>query len=73
MDISEIRKRKKEARLTNAEIAQLSGVPISTVNKIFCGATDNPKYRTYRAIETVLLEQTGALPKCPEEEMKKCI
>lgn len=50
MDIAEMRKRKKEAGLTNAQIAELSGVPFSTVNKVFSGATDNPRYRTYLAI-----------------------
>lgn len=54
MDIAELRKRKKEAGLTNARIAELSGVPFSTVNKVFSGATDNPRYRTYLAIESVL-------------------
>lgn len=54
MDIAEMRKRKKEAGLTNAQIAELSGVPFSTVNKVFSGATDNPRYRTYLAIEAVL-------------------
>lgn len=54
MDIAEMRKRKKEAGLTNARIAELSGVPFSTVNKVFSGATDNPRYRTYLAIEAVL-------------------
>lgn len=56
MDIEELRQRKKEAGLTNARIAQLSGIPFSTVNKVFSGATDNPRYRTYLAIEAVLRE-----------------
>ena len=54
MDLAEMRQRKKEAGLTNARIAELSGVPFSTVNKVFSGATDNPRYRTYLAIEAVL-------------------
>lgn len=56
MDIEELKRRKKRAGLTNAQIAELSGVPFSTVNKVFSGATDNPRYRTYLAIETVLAE-----------------
>ena len=54
MDISDLKKLKKEAGLTNAEIAELSGIPVSTVNKIFSGATKNPRYATLLAIEQVL-------------------
>lgn len=56
MDIEELKKRKKKTGLTNAQIAELSGVPFSTVNKVFSGATDNPRYRTYLAIEAVLTD-----------------
>lgn len=56
MDMAEMKQRKKEAGLTNARIAELSGVPFSTVNKVFSGATGNPRYRTYLAIEAVLRE-----------------
>lgn len=54
MDISDLKKKKKEAGMTNHEIAVLSGIPISTVNKIFSGATKNPRYGTLLAIEQVL-------------------
>lgn len=54
MDISDLKNLKKEAHLTNSEIAELSGIPVSTVNKIFSGATLNPRYATLLAIEQVL-------------------
>ena len=54
MDISDLKRMKKEAGLTNADIAGLSGIPVSTVNKIFSGATKNPRYATLLAIEQVL-------------------
>ena len=54
MDISDLKRMKKEAGLTNADIAGLSGIPASTVNKIFSGATKNPRYATLLAIEQVL-------------------
>ena len=54
MDIQVLRKMKKEAGITNGEIAELSGIPVSTVNKIFSGATKNPRYATLLAIEQVL-------------------
>ena len=54
MDIKDLKRLKREAGLTNAEISDLSSVPISTVNKIFSGATENPRYATLLAIEDVL-------------------
>lgn len=54
MDIFALKNMKKEAGLINSEIAELSGIPLSTVNKIFSGATKNPRYATLLAIEQVL-------------------
>lgn len=54
MDISELKNMKKQSSLTNQEIADLSGIPVSTINKIFSGATQNPRYATLLAIEQVL-------------------
>lgn len=54
MDVSDLKKMKSNSKLTNAEIAELSGIPVSTVNKIFSGATQNPRYATLLAIEQVL-------------------
>lgn len=54
MDIFELKRKKKEAGMTSQEIADLSGIPVSTVNKIFSGATKNPRYATLLAIEEVL-------------------
>ena len=54
MDINDLKKMKKDSGMTNAEIAELSGIPLSTVNKIFSGATKNPRYATLLAIEQVL-------------------
>lgn len=68
MDIEELKRRKKRAGLTNAQIAELSGVPFSTVNKVFSGATDNPRYRTYLAIEAVLTETGKTVEDGRQEE-----
>lgn len=54
MDIFELKRKKKKAGMTCQEIADLSGIPISTVNKIFSGATKNPRYATLLAIEEAL-------------------
>lgn len=54
MDIFELKEKKRQAGMTNQEIADLSGIPVSTINKIFSGATKNPRYGTLLAIEQVL-------------------
>lgn len=42
---------KKEKGYTYAQIANLSGVPLGTVQKIFSGETVNPRYDTLMALE----------------------
>lgn len=54
LTIEELRKRKKLLEYTNADISQKSGVPLGTVQKIFSGATANPRVETLAAIEKVL-------------------
>lgn len=49
-----INKLKKEQNLTNAQIADLSGVTLSTLDKITSGANKNPKLDTLQAICRVL-------------------
>ena len=54
MTIKELKERKKELCYTNAIIAEKSGVPLGTVQKIFSGATANPRRDTMEALEHVL-------------------
>ena len=54
MTIQEMKNRKKELGYTNQMIADLSGVPLSTVNKLFSGATASPRRSTLLALESVL-------------------
>lgn len=56
MTIQEMRERKKELGYTYAQIAELSGVPLGTVQKVFNGATSAPRYETLRALEQLLGE-----------------
>ena len=44
MTIQEMKDKKKEKGYTYAQIANLSGVPLGTVQKIFSGETVNPRY-----------------------------
>lgn len=45
---------KKEKGLTNSQIAQMSGVTLSTLDKITSGVNTNPKLDTLQAICSVL-------------------
>ena len=54
MTIEEMRQRKKELGYTCARLSELSGVPLSTVQKIFSGATPSPRYATLLSLESLL-------------------
>ena len=56
MTIEEMRQRKTELAYTNEMIAQKSGIPLSTVQKVFAGITAHPRYETLRALERALTE-----------------
>ena len=45
---------KKEKGLTNAQIAKMSGITLSTLDKITSGVNTNPKFDTLQAICKVL-------------------
>ena len=45
---------KEKSGLTNQQIADKSGVPLSTVTRIFNGQTDNPTYRNVADIVSAL-------------------
>ena len=51
MTIDEMRKRKRELGYTNEMIAEKTGIPIGTVQKIFSGETVSPRYSTLMALE----------------------
>lgn len=73
MDISKLRQLKKNTNMTNAEIAELSGIPFSTVNKIFSGATENPRYATLLAIEQVLTSKQKLPFYYDESKQEPCL
>ena len=54
MNIDYLNNRKNELKLTNAKLAELSGVPMSTLSKIMAGIVSNPKINTLKAISDVL-------------------
>ena len=54
MTIDELKEKKTALGLTNEMIAQSSGIPLSTIQKIMSGATKAPRKITLEAIEAVL-------------------
>ncbi|MBR0173446.1 MAG: Uma2 family endonuclease [Lachnospiraceae bacterium] len=54
MTLKEIKARKKKLGWTNKELAQRSGVPLSTVNKIMGNATLTPRIDTLQRIENAM-------------------
>lgn len=71
MDMEKLKKRKKDLGLTNQEIADLSGVPLATVQKIFAGSTRSPRNDTISALVRVLFpeeheDEENALRKQPD-------
>lgn len=57
MTIEEMKKRKQEKGYTYAQMAKLSGVPLGTIQKIFCGETTSPRYDTLQALERLFKEE----------------
>ena len=54
MILTKLKELKAEKKLTNQQIADLSGVPLSTVTRIFNGQTDNPNIQTVEDIVNAL-------------------
>lgn len=57
MKIEDLIERKKELGYTNEMISKKSGVPLSTVNKIFSGQTARPRYNNLQSIQCVLFPE----------------
>lgn len=57
MTLEEMRQRKRELGYTYDMIAELSGLPVGTVQKVFLEITKSPRYETIQALELVLKPQ----------------
>ena len=53
MTIEEMRASKKELGYSYEKIAELSGLPVGTVQKVLGGITKSPRYETLKALELV--------------------
>ena len=54
MTLDEMKRIKQERGYSLAQLSELSGVPLGTVQKIFSGETTYPRYATLQALEKVL-------------------
>ncbi len=64
MTIRELKEKKKELGYSNARLAELSGVPLGTIQKVFSGATAAPRRATLLALERIL---------CPEGSVHSAV
>ena len=62
MTIEQMKERKIELGLTCEMIAEASGVPLGTVQKIFGGITKAPRKQTIEAIERILRPEEAGIP-----------
>ena len=60
MTLEEMRRRKAELGLTNEMLAEVTGVPLGTVQKILSGRTKSPHYATLRKLEGALRERESS-------------
>lgn len=65
MTIQEMREKKREKGYTYAQMAKLSGLPLGTIQKIFSGETESPRYDTLQALEQLFTE----MPAVKEETL----
>ena len=52
--VERLKEFKEKSKLTNAEIAELSGLPTATITRVFNGHTPNPSFETFSHIATAL-------------------
>ena len=65
---------KEKRGLTNQQLADLSGVPAGTVNRILSGQTDNPSFQTICDLVLAMdgsLDELAGIEKDPEEPEAK--
>jgi len=69
MTIEEMKARKAELGYTNEKIAELSGVPLGTVQKIFSGETRSPRYDTVQKLVKLLERAYDIYEYKPEKDV----
>ena len=57
MTLEEMQRRKREFGYSNEKLAELSGVPLGTVQKVMSGSTKSPRQGTLEALARALSRQ----------------
>ncbi len=58
MKLEEMKRRKQELGYSLSDLARISGVPLGTVRKVFCGQTKSPRRGTIEKLEAVLRDES---------------
>lgn len=58
MTLDEMKRIKQERGYSLAQLSEYSGIPLGTLQKIFSGETEHPRYATRRALEQALIRET---------------
>ena len=58
MTLEQMRKRKKQLGYSNAQLSNLTDIPLGTLNKILSGASRHPRPENLKALERVLEDTT---------------
>lgn len=59
MTLEDLKQARKDYGCSYRQIADLSGVPVSTVQKVFDGTTKTPRYQTLQALSEAIRTLTG--------------
>lgn len=73
MTLDEMKRVKQERGYSLAQLSEYSGVPLGTLQKIFSGETEHPRYATRRALEQVLAEKDGDDRESPEAGRRQAV
>lgn len=68
MTIEEMKQKKQERGYSYAQMSELSGIPLGTIQKIFSGETMSPRYDTLQALERLFREEPAVC-----EESAYCV
>lgn len=69
MNIEYLNNLKEKSGLTNEQLSQVSGIPESTITRIFNGRTDNPYFQTIVDIVRSLNGSVDVMENLPSEHM----
>lgn len=69
--VEKCKEKKEKLHLTFAQIAERSGIPLSTVNAFFSGSVQNPSYLTVGAICKVLNTSLDSIIGIEDDEMSE--